>query len=322
MGMVNLKDVKNVNSDDEPGSSSSSTTYTPPYKFANYFILILKLLGMFILFCWTTTSNYLNSLYINTDESYPIFKSAKGGSNNPYATRFDPGPVNMSNKTEIDTKVKSFAWWWERTQQSSYQLGGTILHNVFDFFKERMQGLESESAADTSSASASASTLVQFFVFLKWLLFGVVSNAVFILFFMLLLLMWIPGFLGGLTAFMPVTYSINSVIWKLILQGCILFITFMWMTFAGLVTVIPVIYEFFYMLYLVFIKQLNDNSARFGAELMKRMKQLVFIYIFMAVIFAFSSNDLPDETKTTVGVLCGVSLLYAAYKKYQSNNQS
>jgi hypothetical protein len=318
MGLVNLKDVKNVNSEDDgPGSS----TYTPPYKFANYFILILKLLGAFILFCWTTTSNYLNSLYIDTNASYPISKSITP-SNNPYATRFDPGPVNMSNKTEIETKVKSFAWWWERTQQSSYQLGGTILHNIFDFFKERMKGLDPEGSSDTASSSSSSSTLVQFFIFLKWLLFGLVSNAVFILCFMLLMLMWVPGFLGGVTAFMPITYSISSPIWKIVLQAGILFLTFMVMTFVWWITLVPVIYEFFYLLYLVFIKQLNDNSARFGAELMKRMKQLVFIYIFMAVIFAFSSEDLPNETKTTVGVLCGASLLYAAYTKYQSNKQA
>lgn len=310
--MINLKDVK-VNSDADTPSSSSS--YTAPRKFGDYFILILKILVGFIVFCWTTTSTYLNSLHIDTDKSYPVFDKGDIPANNPYATRFDPGPINMANKVERDSKVKSLLWWWERTQQTSYQVGGLILHNVFDFFKDRMQNLETEEAS--TSTDSTTSSLVKFFSFLKWLLFGVVSNILFVSFLFLVILLAIPGFLGGLTAFIPLTYSIHSTIWQLIMQGVILFFTFLWMCFAGWVTLFPVIYAFFYLLYIMFIKQLNDNSSRFGTELMKRMKQLVFIYVLVAVIAAFASNELPNETKTTVAGVCVISLIYALYKMYQ-----
>lgn len=313
--MINLKDVKTTSDADTPSSSSS---YTAPRKFGDYFILILKILVGFIIFCWTTTSNYLNSLHIDTDESYPIFDNKVIPTDNPYATRFDPGSINMSNKVERDSKVKSLVWWWERTQQTSYQVGGLVLHNVFDFFKDKMQNLETEEAStSTTSTNSTTTTLVKFFSFLKWLLFGTVSNILFVLFLFSVILLAIPGYLGGLTAFIPLTYSIHSTIWKLIMQGVILFFTFLWMCFAGWVTLFPVIYAFFYLLYIMFIKQLNDNSSRFGTELMKRMKQLVFIYVLVSVIAAFASNELPNETKTTVAVVCVISLIYVAYKMYQ-----
>ena len=304
--MVNLKDVK-VTSDDTD-SPSSSSSYAAPRKFGDYFILILKLLVGFIVFCWVATSTYLNSLHIDTDKSYPVFDKGEVPKDNPYATRFDPGPINMSNKVERDSKVKSLLWWWERTQQTSYQIGGLILHNVFDFFKDKMQNLEPE------SGSADTSRLVKFFSFLKWLIFAIVSNALFILFLYGVILLAIPGFLGGLTAFIPLTYSIHSTIWQLIMQGIILFFTFMWMCFAGLVTLIPVIYGFIYLLYIMFVKQLNDNSSRFGTEFMKRMKQLVFIYVLVSVVAAFASKELPNETKTTIAAVCVVTLIYIIYR--------
>lgn len=300
---INLKNIKHAKGSSDSDSDSSSASYSvTPFK--DYFISILITLAVFILFCWTSTSNYLNSLYIDTNVSYPL--TPMSNESNPYATRLDPGPVNMGNPEERDSKVKSFSWWWERTQQSSYQLGGTILHYVFDFFKGQLQGLD----VPNNTNNTSTSTLAQVFAFVKWVLFGVVSNVLFLSFLVLVFLMWIPGWLGGLTAFMPLTYSIHSTIWQLIVQGCILFFTFLWMCIAGWVTIFPVIYEYFYLLYLMFIKQINDNSSRFGNELVKRMKQLIYLYIMVAVIVAFAS-ELPTQTKVTIGVISGAILLYA-----------
>jgi len=346
-----LKDLKDV-------ATNDSSVPTPPQKFGDYFILILKILAGFIAFCWVATSNCLNSLHINTDESYPVFgkvEVVKAGNkversnesilqkkglsrfknfglttpaesmskqyvekvDNPYATRwFNPGPINMSDEDEINEKV-NMKWWMERTQQSSYQVGGLILHYVFNAFNQWVKAIEPINA-DAKGAS-SETMLDKFFSFLIWFMFAIMSNGLFASFLVLVFLMWIPGFLGGLTAFMPFTYFTASPIlqwgYKAFILGC----TFGWMCIAGWVTVFPVIYEFGHLLYLMIIKQLMDDKGRFITELMKRMKQLMIIYIMVAVIIAFASKDLPDETKYTVAAMLGASLLYIAYNLYNGN---
>jgi len=321
--------------------------------FVEYFMLILKILVGFILFCWTTTSNYLNSLHIDTNTMYPVFgkkevrtDGAAVGSvkmkpddkqtgftklenfgyqpgrhfiseqlliskSNPYATRVDPGPINMSNQGDVIDKIG--LWWWlERTQQSCYQLGGLILHNVFNFFNGHVRSLENSGQSD--------SLIVKLFLFIKWFIFGILSNILFASFLGLVFLIWIPGFIGGITAFMPRTYYIQSVGIQLIMQAVILFCSFIWMCVTSFVLVVPVIYSLGHLLYMLFFKQLNDNPARFGDELVKRMKQLVAIYVVVALVAAFASNRLPNETKITVGSAFTVILLYMVYNKFMSKS--
>lgn len=318
--------LSDVSVEQDPTESVSS------HKIMNYFKLILKILAGFLLFCWTSTSNYLNSLNINTNAMYPIGKTVerseqhvlrkmglsrlknfglplemKDVKTNPYATMFNPGGIDISSEKAIKEKV-GMAWWYERTQQSSYQVGGLILHYVFNFFNGWIQVPDEEKGKPKSA-------LLKFFSFLQWLfIFGIGSNACFAMFLGLVFLLWIPGFLGGLTAFMPLTYYTASPILKLCYKGFLLFWTFVWMCIAGWVTVFPVIYGFFHLLYLVLFKQLEDNLAGFVDEFMKRIGQLMYIYITVAFIIAIASKDLPDETKITVAVVFGASLLYAAYK--------
>jgi hypothetical protein len=281
----------------------------------DYFKLILKILAGFILFCWTSTSNYLNSLNIDTDAMYPIFgKTMNDVKNNPYATRFSPGPINMKDEKSIKEKV-GFFWWLELTQQSSYQVGGLILHSVFNFLNGLTQKKEEKGKPQ--------SALLKFFSFLQWLFaFGIGSNACFAFLLVLVFLLWIPGFLGGLTAFMPYAYHTNPVIKQVCFKAFILFLTFVGMCIAGWVTFFPVIYGFFHLLYLVLFKQLKDDLAGFVDEFMKRIGQLMYIYITVAFIIAVASKDLPDETKITVAVVFGVSLCYAAYKYRTSTPES
>jgi hypothetical protein len=94
------------------------------------------------------------------------------------------------------------------------------------------------------------------------------------------------------------------------------------MCIAGWVTFFPVIYGFFHLLYLTLFKQLKDDLAGFVDVFMKRMGQLMYIYITVAFIIALASKDLPDETKITVSVVFGVSLCYAAYKYRTSTPES
>ena len=316
-----------------------STESVSSQKIMDYVKLILKILAGFILFCWTSTSNYLNSLNINTDTMYPIGKMVERSEQhvlrqmglsrfknlglplamdeikiNPYATMFNPGGIDMSSEKEIKEKV-GMAWWYERTQQSSYQVGGLILHYVFNFFNGWI-GKEEEKGKPKSA-------LLKFFSFLQWLfIFGIGSNACFAILLGLVFLLWIPGFLGGLTAFMPLTYYTNSPILKLAYKGFLLFLTFVGMCIAGWVTFFPVIYGFFHLLYLTLFKQLKDDLAGFVDVFMKRMGQLMYIYITVAFIIALASKDLPDETKITVSVVFGVSLCYAAYKYRTSTPES
>ena len=344
--MTKLSDVQAQS--DEPA---------PPHVFVEYFKLILKILVGFILFCWTTTSNYLNSLHIDTDIMYPVFgkkevrtdgaavgsvkmrpaneqteftklenygyqpgrhfiseqllSSKSNNSNNPYATWVDPGPINMSKQEEVIDKIG--LWWWlERTQQSCYQMGGLILHNVFNFFNGHVQSLGKTSESD--------SLIVKLFLFIKWFIFGLLSNILFACFLALVFLIWIPGFIGGVTAFMPRTYFIQSVGIQLIMQAVVLFWSFVLTCVASFVLAVPVIYSLGHLLYMLFFKQLNDNPARFGDELLKRLKQLVAIYVVVALVAAFASNHLPNETKITVGSAFTVILLYMVYNKFMSKS--
>jgi hypothetical protein len=90
------------------------------------------------------------------------------------------------------------------------------------------------------------------------------------------------------------------------------------MCIAGWVTVFPVIYEFGHLLYLMSFKQIRDDSSRFLYHFMKRMKQLIYIYVIVSLIIAFTSKDLPDTTKITVAsVFGGLMLMYIAYQLYQ-----
>lgn len=298
--MTKLSDVQAQS--DEP---------TPPHVFGDYFKLILKILAGFILFCWTTTSNYLNSLHINTDTMYPVLGtkellSRKSDTpSNPYATWVDPGPINMSKQDEVIDKI-GLRWWLERTQQSCYQLGGLILHSVFNFFNGHVQSLGKTGESD--------SLIVKLFMFIKWFIFGLLSNVLFACFLVLVFLIWIPGFIGGVTAFMPRTYFIPSAGIQLIMQAIVLFWSFVLTCVASFVLAVPVIYSLVHLLYMLFFKQLNDDPARFGDELVKRMKQLVAIYVVVALVAAFASNHLPDETKKTIGTVFTVIMIYMVYK--------
>ncbi len=294
MTLTNLSDVVVEQDGTEP------TSY---HLILNYFKLILKILAVFILFCWTSTSNFLNSLKIDTDTMYPVNNLNK---NNPYATMFNPGRINMGSEKEIKEKV-GMAWWFERTQQSSYQAGGLILHYVFNFFNGKVKSIQA------GEESGNKSILFQFFSFLQWFVFGIMTNALFALFLILVLFLWIPGFLGGLTAFMPLTYYTHSAFLKLCYKGFLLFWTFVWMCIAGWVTFFPVIYGFLHLLYLVFFKQLIDNQTGFVNEFMKRMKQLVYIYVFVAINLAFLDSNLSNATKSTVAVAW---IAYALYNKF------
>ena len=299
MSSVKLRNIRN-------SSGTSDANNTPPSNFGDYFMSILQLLVAFIMFCWTTTTNYLNGLHIDTDKTYPL--TIINGDTNPYATALSPGQMNVDNQADVLKKV-GLRWWWECTQQSSYHFFGSILHRVFNFFKFMM---------DDSVKSNNDDPVVVLFSFFKWVGFGLLSNLVMLALFCIVCFMWIPGWFGGLTAFLPTTYYTASGFLKACKVMIVLFLSFWWMIFFGWVVVFPVIWQFFNLIYMTWFKQIVDDPARFGNQFMKRMKHLISIYIVMAVIMAFTSNELPNSTKYTIAAVSGVSLLYVLWNVFQS----
>lgn len=304
MSSVKLRNIRN-------SSGSSDANSTPPSNFGDYFMSILQLLVAFILFCWTTTTNYLNGLHIDTDKTYPL---TINGVTNPYVTGLSPGPIDTRNQANV-SMIVGLRWWWECTQQSSYHFFGSILHRVFNFFKFIM---------DDWSSSNDDSPLVKLFSFsfLKWVGFGLISNLVMLALFCIVCFMWIPGWFGGLTAYLPTTYYTASGFLKACKVMLVLFFSFLGMILVGWVVVFPVIWQFFNLIYMTWFKQIFDDPARFGNQFMTQMKQLIFIYILMAVIMAFVSSELPNSTKYTIAAVSGVSLLYVLWNVYQSSNTS
>ena len=304
MSSVKLRNIRN-------SSGSSDANNTPPSNFGDYFMSILQLLVAFILFCWTTTTNYLNGLHIDTEKTYPLTINRV----NPYATALTPGPIDTKNQANV-SMIVGMRWWWDCTQQSSYHFFGSILHRVFNFFKFMM---------DDSSSSNDDSPLdtFPFFKLVGWVGFGLISNLVMLALFCIVCFIWIPGWFGGLTAFLPTTYYTASGFLKACKVILVLFLSFLGMISVGWVfTIIPVIWQFFNLIYITWFKQIFDDPARFGNEFMQRMKQLIYIYILMAVIMAFISSELPNSTKYTIAAVSGVSVLWKVFPSSSPANTS
>jgi hypothetical protein len=316
---ITLKNIK-TRARQSGSTSTSATTATatgdgfdyPSSNLGDYFILILEILAGFLVFCWIATSNYLNAATIAIDATYPI--GTKTVVNlpiqskvtqtvydvNPYATRFDQGTINFKDENDINAKV-GLRWWFERTQQSSYQLGGSILNRVF-------KGLKGFTDKIDESDSSSSTMAARVFTSILRILFDIFSVCTFTIFLGLVFGMWIPGWFGGLTAFLPTTYYTASGFLKACKVLIVLFLSFWLMCVFGWVTIFPVIWQFFYLIYLMFVKQLRDNAGRFGTEFLKRMQSLVYIYVVTALIIAFASTELPIPTKATVGVVSAIAI--------------
>jgi hypothetical protein len=314
--------LKNIKTRARQSTSASATTTTatgdgfdyPSSNLGDYFILILEILAGFLVFCWIATSNYLNAANIDIDATYPIGTKTVVNLSiqpkvtqtvydvNPYATRFDPGTINMSDQSDINAKV-GLLWWFERTQQSSYQLGGSILNRVF----KGLRGF-TDKINESDNSSSSSTMAARVFTSILRILFDILSVCTFTIFLGLVFGMWIPGWFGGLTAFLPTTYYTASGFLKACKVLIVLFLSFWLMVFLGWVTIFPVIWQFFYLIYLMFVKQLRDNAGRFGTEFLKRMQSLVYIYVVTALIIAFASTELPIPTKATVGVVSVIAI--------------
>ena len=297
---------------DYPGTGTNANTEAPwssaPFK--TYAISILKILVGFIMFCYITTTNYLNTLTIDVDKDYPvgdaILNALSKQNKNPYCSGL-VGCEYINNVTSDSSKFTSMARWFQITQESSYELGGKLLHKYFEVSKMVI-------GKDTQNGSSYEIPHTGLIAFIRWIIFGLFTKLSIVVMILLLYGMWIPGWIGGLLAFWPLTKTIQSVALKLICQFWLLIGSFVLMCVIGWVSVFPVIYEFIYLFYLFFIKQLTGDSTKVGDEFMSRMKYLIIVFVIVALIVA--AIQLPPQA---AGAMTVIVVLMSAISYKLSN---
>jgi hypothetical protein len=296
---MQLKDLNNATG---TGVNANTTAEQwSPTPFYNYVILILKLLMGFILFCYVTTSNYLNSLAKTEDTDYPVGDSLLkelSEKKNPYCSNLvDYVYVNNISDRSERAKIISFAWWFQKTQQSSYEIGGRILNK---FFKV------SRMVIGKGNGSANEIPHTGILPFIRWLIFGIFTKLSLALMLMLVFAIWIPGWFGGLTAFSPLPQFIEGFGLKIVCIFWLFIGSIILMCVLGWVSVFPVIYEFVHIIYLFFIKQLSSDSSKVSNEFMSRMKYLIVVYVI--VTLSIAAVQLPPPT--TGAMIVGAIILY------------
>lgn len=296
---MQLKDLNNATG---TGVNANTAEQWSPTPFYNYVILILKLLVGFIMFCYVTTSNYLNSLAKTEDTDYPVgdslLKVLSEGNKDPYCSNLvDCVYVNNISDRSERAKIISFAWWFQKTQQSSYEIGGLILNK---FFKV------SRMVIGKGNGSANEIPHTGILPFIRWLIFGIFTKLSLALMLMLVFAIWIPGWIGGLTAFSPLPQFIEGFWLKIVCIFWLFIGSIILMCILGWVSVFPVIYEFVHIIYLFFIKQLSSDSSKVSNEFMSRMKYLIIVYVI--VTLSIAAVQLPPPT--TGAMVVGAIILY------------
>jgi hypothetical protein len=295
---------------DYPGTGTNANTpawSSTPFK--NYAIHITKILVSFLIFGWMTATNYCNTLEMDdVDKYYPIddaiLNKLSAQNKNPYGSNLVSCEY-INDVSKDRDKLESISRWFQTTQESSYETGGKILNKFFKFSKYLMSN-------HTLNVQASTS----FISFVIWVIFGLFTHFSFSLMMVLLLGMWIPGWIGGLLAFMPITYTTQSRFLRIAYKITVFIMSFILMCVASIVTVFPVIYEFAYLFYLFFFKQLfSADPSKVSAEFMRRMKHLIIVYVIVALIIA--TVQLPPEAAgaMAVAVLLSGGIIHYFSKK-------
>ena len=296
---MNLKNIANAK-----GTGADTTDNEEPYSprpFLDYLWVMFKILIVFFLFCYTTTNNYLNSLSIDTDKDYPIGTTLEGiiekTGENPYSNRFFKC---TSTEVASSDKVPKLKWWWQTTQETSYHLGGWLLHNYFDFSKNK--GIGPTEISDTGILS-----------FIRWVLFGAWTQFSIVFMLCTVFLTCIPGWFGGLFAYMNLNGDGLTKFLRFCLSALLTFV-------FGMVSVFPIFYEFFYLIYLFFFKQLTSNPDGVGKEFTKRMSNLIIVFVIVAIIVA--AVELPPMTAGVIGGIVFLVHLFIKNKSAYSNSNN
>lgn len=293
---MNLKNIKNI-------KGTGTTDNEEPYSstpFFNYLWLMFKILGVFFLFCFTTTNNYMNAQSFDPKVDCPtgdvlktIIKNNATHNVNPASpycsTLADCSATDLNNAND---KVSRVSIWFQNTQESCYHLGGWFLHK---YFSALQWGIGSSNEIPVDGIFSIS--------FIRWFLFGVWTQISMILMLCLVWVIFIPGWFGGLLAFMKTNDNDVYKTWSFFISVSLTII-------FGWVSIFPVIYEFFYFIYLFFFQQLTTNSAKLSPEFTKRMSNLIGVFVIVAIIVA--AMQLPP---ITAGVIGGVVFLVHLFIK-------
>jgi hypothetical protein len=182
-----------------------------------------------------------------------------------------------------NANVSRVSTWFQNTQESCYHLGGWFLHK---YFSSLQWGIGSSNEIPFDGIFSIS--------FIRWFLFGVWTQISMILLLGLVWVIFIPGWFGGLLAFMKSNDNDVYKTWSF-------FVSVLLTLFFGWVSIFSFIYEFFYLLYLFLFKQVTTNSAELAPEFTKRMSNLIIVYVVAAIIVA--AIQLPPITAGVIGII-------------------
>jgi len=293
--------LKHVNSLKGTGTrpEDKDTTYSPT-PFVNYLYTMVQILLWLFLFCFITTNNYLNAQGFDEKTDYPVGDTLKAlmKTNSTSKPNVPESPYCCSyvecKQVPLDKSenVSKLSWWFQTTQESSYRFAGIALHYYFKFLQEWCIG------------GVNGIPYTGYISFARWTIFGILTLFSFALLLCFVWVIFIPGWFGGLFAFMKLqTNDINK--FGLFCLSAFLTICF------GLVSIFPVIYEFFYLLYLLWVKQLI-NSDKYGSEFSKRMSNMVIVFVIVAVIVAMV--QLPPISAGIITTIMFLTMLFMKNK--------
>ena len=314
---------------DYPGTGTNAQPSWSDKPFKDYGKDIAKILVTFILFAWSTSTNYCNTLQmVNVDTDYPIDKTTldtlSAKNENPYCSNLVSNEY-ISDVNKDRNKFQSMSRWFQTTQESSYEIGGKILNKFFKFSKSllgkthtlNIQTSLKPVASKNIEFKASDDGFLSFFI---WLVFGAFTQFSFSCMLVLLFAMWIPGWIGGLLAFMPMTYATQSLALKGLYKITVFICSFILMCVVGFVSGFPVIYEFGYLFYLFYFKQLfSDDPMIVTNEFMRRMKPFILVFVIVALIMA--AVQLPPASAVIMAVVVLVSGGISYYLSSHNQNQ-
>lgn len=283
--------LKHVNSLKGTGMSVSEDSSYSPTPFVNYLYTMVQILLLLFLFCFITTNNYLNATDFDEDTDYPIgsvLKDLIKKNQNPYCCSY----VNCNEVSLNDSEnVDKLSWWFQTTQESCYRVAGMGLHYYFNFLQKWCIG-------------HGGIPYTGYVPFARWTIFGIITLCSIVLFLCFLWIIFFPGWFGGLFAFMKLqTNDINK--FALFCFSSFLTICFGW------VSIFPVIYEFFYLIYVFLAKQLI-HSDKYGSEFSKRMSNMVIVFVIVAVIVAMI--QLPTISAAIIASILFLAMLFMKNK--------
>jgi len=297
MNLKNIKDAPGTGTDagTDAGDTDTSSSASPDGVY-NYVMTILIILIAFLLFCYIATTNYLNMLAFKP-EDYPIGDVlakiiATNPNDNPYCSRIVSCESFDVDHISLNALVKL---WFERTQQTCYQTVGYGLNKYFSYLN---WGFKGDIPYDHIFSIS----------FIRWFLFGIITILSLTLMLCLVWGVFAIGWVAGILTFLKPNETASRKLLSF-------FVTILLTIIGGWISIFPVIFEFFYLIYLFLFKQFIKDPTTFSTEFTKRMSNFIVLFVIAAIIVA--GAQFPPETAAVAG---GVVILVGALVHYLTKN--